>query len=649
MVRSGNNNPDPSPINGTSRADSSKKFWLLPYKRILLTVIFVQTVTSQTVPWLIDTIVSSNLSTTTTPNYVDTATQGTTNLYLSTGLPVFDGELITNGLYYDSRVFDNVRVHAPNGTSVLNFSTGRTGGSVVAIKAVGTSMSAITCTYSTIVTAQKKFVLVQPISALGGLLATAGSPITTISTLVSLIQDQPGTIYFYGAGDRMYRFSSVDGSLIAQTSTALGSGAYYTEFIFEIPALNAILMYTSSNNRTGLFNKLDLSISQSKTLPEGMNDLAIQSRSDRTVLWNVFCPDGFNNVLEKRVITNNAALMTTVGSSANMHFYLGALAQISTMNIIMVSPYHNDFWTPADSRGAVFFVREDTLAITRYSTPQYWLLMRMSREFANPLSEDDGRRFYLLFADSETQNVHSYYFLADTCMSIDGNTLTCSDCPIGYWRASASFPAPRRCVSPSNFPSRTGMVNNTMTFESCSVAQCTDCTFDSSKCTGCDTANGYFLRETASGGVCELKSELPPRYGVDGTGKKGVPCADSHCIDCLDRFDLCTKCDTAQEYFRSSNSCIAKSELEQGQGVNMNLGTVEKCTANGCINCFDSFTSCQQCDANKYWYLDTGSNSCVSRNNFTPDQGADLATGIVTKCQDIYCSNCKANFKECSK
>src|SRR3990167_1996716 len=117
MVRSGNNNPPPSPINGTSRADSSKKFCLLPYKRILLTVIFVQTVTSQTVPWLIDTIVSSNLSTTTTPNYVDTATQGTTNLYLSTGLPVFDGELITNGLYYDSRVFYNVRVHAPNGTS----------------------------------------------------------------------------------------------------------------------------------------------------------------------------------------------------------------------------------------------------------------------------------------------------------------------------------------------------------------------------------------------------------------------------------------------------------------------------------------------------------------------------------------------------
>src|SRR3990167_9564019 len=105
-------------IQGASKAPSSnrpsKEMWC--FRAVLLSFCLIQTASSQTIPWLIDTVVSSNLSTRTTPNLVDTAKQGTTNLYLSTGLPVFGGELITNGLYYRHAVFDNIRAYTASGT-----------------------------------------------------------------------------------------------------------------------------------------------------------------------------------------------------------------------------------------------------------------------------------------------------------------------------------------------------------------------------------------------------------------------------------------------------------------------------------------------------------------------------------------------------
>src|SRR3990167_10414446 len=96
--------------------------------------------TAQNVPWLIDTIAQSVPSTTTTPTYVDTATQGNANFKMMRGLPVFGGDLFTCGLFYSYRVFDNVRVYTPKGEPILSFSSDTVGIGFAIIKSIGSDL-----------------------------------------------------------------------------------------------------------------------------------------------------------------------------------------------------------------------------------------------------------------------------------------------------------------------------------------------------------------------------------------------------------------------------------------------------------------------------------------------------------------------------
>src|SRR3990167_2292454 len=483
-------------------------------------LIVVQWVSAQSVPWLIDTITQSGPSSTTTPTYLDTATQGNANFRSVRGMPVFGGDLITCGMFYEYRVFDNIRVYTPKGEPVLNFSSNSMGIGYVIMKSVGSNLYVISTSYLS--GADPNYYFIQPVAVSGSLMATTGTRISVkTSPRTTVVVDEPGTIYFFGAFTSLLRISSVDGTVNKQSTTE-GSGSVYPEFVFRLTVFDAVLVYFGAGQNLVLFGRTNLNKLRSKVPSGGMDDLAVQSRLNEAVIWNINCPDGFNNLLQRRVITNDGTLITTAAQSPLMPFYLGTLSQLGTFQVVMVSPYHTDYWTPYTLTGVIYFVREDTMAITSYATPQNWLIRRMTTDFSNPAGEDGGRRFYLVFSDARTQNLHSYFFLVDTCMSLDGTTLSCTQCPNGYWRASTAFAAPRRCVSPDKFPALTGMSNTTMTFETCTVAQCTSCTYDYTRCTGCDSSGGYYLRQTPTGGVCELKSQFPPGFGVDQTGKSAI-------------------------------------------------------------------------------------------------------------------------------
>src|SRR3990167_8428343 len=187
-------------------------------------LLLVHWVSAQSVPWLVDTIGQSTPSSTTTPTYVDRATHGDTVLQFARGLPVFDGELFTCGLYYRYRIFDNVRIYTPKGAAVLNFSTGTTGIGVAIIKSVGSSLSVMTS--SKLSDEDPNFFLIQPVAVSGGLMATTGSRITKRpSQRITFVSDERGTIYFFGAFSSLLRISSVDGS-IARQSAVVGSVDY---------------------------------------------------------------------------------------------------------------------------------------------------------------------------------------------------------------------------------------------------------------------------------------------------------------------------------------------------------------------------------------------------------------------------------------
>ena len=578
---------------------------------------------------------------------METSTHGSAGFRSERGLPVFGGELFTCSLYNTRMVFDNIRIYSPKGEALLSFSSDSYGIGFSVMKSIGSDLFVISSTYYC--STEPNYYFIQPVAVSGGLMATTGTRVSVkTSPRTTLVYNEPDTIYFFGVFTKVLRISSIDGSIIGQSADE-GLECCYPQFIFQVTVFDAVLTYFGTNQTLALFGRTNLDTLRSTIPAEWINYLTIQSRLNETVLWNIYSLDNFNNALQRRVITNDVALWTTEAASSLMPFYKGAIAQLGTFKVVMVSPYHDDAWTPSTSKGLLYFVREETMEITSFLTPQSWMVMRLTPGFSNSAGEDGGRRFYIVFSDERTQNIHSYYFLVDTCMSLDGTTLSCSDCPNGYWRASPTFAIPRRCIAPNKFPTRTGMSNTTMTFETCTIAQCTNCTYDYTRCAGCDTSAGYYLRQTAAGGVCEQKSQFPPLYGVDQSGKFAIPCADPHCTNCNDHFDICLQCDTAQDYFKLNNACVSKIDLQQGQGINSLTGSIQNCTDPDCLDCVDSFSSCKKCNILERSFLNTTSQSCILLDIVPANQGADLKNGTIKDCFDTVCVDCRENYKECVK
>ena len=86
---------------------------------------------------------------------------------------------------------------------------------------------------------------------------------------------------------------------------------------------------------------------------------------------------------------------------------------------------------------------------------------------------------------------------------------------------------------------------------------CKRCVSDSKVCNRC--LDGYFLKDNQ----CLSKTHFPVRHGIDSATMSIKPCADSNCVNCVDNYQTCTECDTANGYILVSGSCRLVEEYLQ--------------------------------------------------------------------------------------
>jgi hypothetical protein len=185
----------------------------------------------------------------------------------------------------------------------------------------------------------------------------------------------------------------------------------------------------------------------------------------------------------------------------------------------------------------------------------------------------------------------------------------------------------------------------------CQDTHCLLCKTDYTTCTGCDTTNSWYL----NGASCQsptLTPQIPSGYGANtGTGAV-VACQDTHCLLCKASYTTCTGCDTANSWYLNGASCQSPTltpQIPSGYGANTGTGAVVACQDTHCLLCKASYTTCTGCDTANSWYLNGA--SCQSPT-LTPQipsgYGANTGTGAVVACQDTHCLLCKASYTTCT-
>ena len=481
-------------------------------------------------------------------------------------------------------------------------------------------------------------------------MATSGYKVARTDLRITLLADDDGSIYLYGASmQNLTRFSANDATTIRVSENyAPPPPNDYPQFMWLLPELDGVIVWFGMSNNLVILQRSMLTWLSGKTMTDIVGEQSLQSKLDAKVMWNIKSSPTFISQITRRVVTTDAeVLVTTSNTPMSIPLVYASMAHLPALSMILVVPHHSHSNTASSLRGTVIFANHLSLQTFNYAVPQNWILVSGSGGIMNPTDEDGGRRFYVLVADYATQHIHSYYFLVDTCMSPSDSSLDCSACPEGYWRASASVPAPRRCLPPTKFPPQTGMKNTSMTFETCTTSSCSECTYNHAKCQRCDIANGYYSYETPTADYCLKKKDFPARHGLDITKTKAIKCQDMYCTDCLESFEVCVKCDMASEAYLLIDFCVLKSQIPNGQGPNLLTGRVEPCRHPGCIQCKFDIDICENCFVQQRWYLDSELHICKNSDEFGPTEGPDVLKGLVMPCQDLACVNCKLNHKEC--
>ena len=88
-------------------------------------------------------------------------------------------------------------------------------------------------------------------------------------------------------------------------------------------------------------------------------------------------------------------------------------------------------------------------------------------------------------------NFQSYYLLVDPCMVRDAANNICQSCIPAYYRSNLQ--SDNRCLKPTDIPVRHGIDSATMSIKPCADSNCVNCVDNYQTCTECDTANGYIL------------------------------------------------------------------------------------------------------------------------------------------------------------
>ena len=74
-------------------------------------------------------------------------------------------------------------------------------------------------------------------------------------------------------------------------------------------------------------------------------------------------------------------------------------------------------------------------------------------------------------------------------------------------------------------------------------------------------AGSYFIPHDTANNNCTWKSRLTPGQGIDSATMSIKPCADSNCVNCVDNYQTCTECDTANGYILVDNKCSNNQQV----------------------------------------------------------------------------------------
>src|SRR3990167_3078943 len=193
------------------------------------------------------------------------------------------------------------------------------------------------------------------------------------------------------------------------------------------------------------------------------------------------------------------------------------------------------------------------------------------------------------------------------------------------------------------FTSTQGISSSDGKVKTCQEANCVGCQSNYLACTACNTAAGYYLKSTS----CIQSPAFLPREGANLGSGTVVPCSDHNCLTCSQDHTKCTSCDTANGWYRSVSICRLASTLGNGEGLNLQAGTIETCSSTGCINCKATYTSCLSCNTAANYYLDQS--ECKTKSQFSKTQGVNLSDGTVRTCTDPHCINCLNNYQICTE
>ena len=227
----------------------------------------------------------------------------------------------------------------------------------------------------------------------------------------------------------------------------------------------------------------------------------------------------------------------------------------------------------------------------------------------------------------------------------------CTDCTTDYTACSACdtgsqyyhYSANNICLNQSTIPPRFGPNTGTGSVESCTDANCLNCTATKATCRTCDSAASYYQYS----GNCIQPAAFPPQYGVHTATLEVRPCVDTMCGVCLTDNLVCTTCLVASGSYLYIAACILPADSPSGYGADLFSMLIDTCQVANCTSCQNDRSTCQGCDINAGAVLANG--SCTAISSLPAGYGVKTSDGTAQPCTDSQCPDCRNNYLVCSQ
>ena len=223
------------------------------------------------------------------------------------------------------------------------------------------------------------------------------------------------------------------------------------------------------------------------------------------------------------------------------------------------------------------------------------------------------------------------------CVNCTTTKATCRTCDstASYYQYSGN------CIQPAAFPPHYGVHTATLEVRPCVDTFCGVCLTDNLVCTTCFVTSGHYLYITA----CILPEDSPSGYGADLFRMLIDICQVANCTSCQNDRSTCQGCDISAGAVLANGSCKAMSSLPAGYGVKTSDGTAQPCADSQCPDCRDNYLVCSQCAAGKY----SLNGNCVNKGSIQSGYGIDTATNKVLLCADEHCKGCLGDYQTCTE